>query len=74
MQQKEQRIDRLEKELSGSRGDVHDKTEQQRMGEIKIQQLQGRIDHLETTLREKEADLDKAKVSGRDMVYVMDRN
>ncbi|VDN35964.1 unnamed protein product [Cylicostephanus goldi] len=52
MEQRDQRIERLEKDLANAKGEVSEKHEQ----------MMGRIDGLETSLRDKEAELDKAKI------------
>ncbi|PIC36928.1 hypothetical protein B9Z55_015742 [Caenorhabditis nigoni] len=62
LEQKDERIVVLERELSGSKADVSDKAELIRQTEIKTSQLIGRIDSLENTVREKEQDLDRAKI------------
>uniref|UniRef100_A0A1I7UHA3 CEP209_CC5 domain-containing protein n=1 Tax=Caenorhabditis tropicalis TaxID=1561998 RepID=A0A1I7UHA3_9PELO len=62
LEAKDERITVLERELSGARGDVADKTELIRQTEMKSSQLIGRIDALETTVREKEQELDRAKI------------
>ncbi|EGT50599.1 hypothetical protein CAEBREN_14476 [Caenorhabditis brenneri] len=62
LEQKDERITALERELSGSKADVSDKSELLRQTEIKTNQLVGRIDGLENQLREKDAELDRAKI------------
>lgn len=62
LEQKDERISVLERELSGSKADVSDKSELIRQTEMKTSQLVGRIDGLETQLREKDQELDRAKI------------
>ncbi|EFO90406.1 CRE-ELKS-1 protein [Caenorhabditis remanei] len=62
LEQKDERIGVLERELSGAKADTSDKTELIRQTEIKTSQLIGRIDGLENTVREKEQELDRAKI------------
>ncbi|CAP37964.2 Protein CBR-ELKS-1 [Caenorhabditis briggsae] len=62
LEQKDERIAVLERDLSSAKADVSDKTELIRQTEIKTSQLIGRIDSLENTVREKEQDLDRAKI------------
>ncbi|CAD6191884.1 unnamed protein product [Caenorhabditis auriculariae] len=62
LEQKEERILALEKEVASLRADISDKTEAARQSENRISQMMGRIDGLETNLREKEQELDKAKI------------
>lgn len=62
LEQKDERIGVLERDISSSKADVSDKTELIRQTEIKSSQLVGRIDSLENTIREKEQELDRAKI------------
>ncbi|CAI4227533.1 unnamed protein product [Auanema sp. JU1783] len=62
MTQREARIDKLEKDLVNSKNDTQDKTEQMRQSDLKMSQLVGRVEALEANLREKEQELDKAKI------------
>uniref|UniRef100_A0A1I7XDR5 ELKS/RAB6-interacting/CAST family member 2 n=1 Tax=Heterorhabditis bacteriophora TaxID=37862 RepID=A0A1I7XDR5_HETBA len=62
MEQRDARIERLEKELGNLKADGAEKMEQVRQAEIRMSQMMGRIDGLETGLRDKEQELDKAKV------------
>ncbi|CAB3405878.1 unnamed protein product [Caenorhabditis bovis] len=62
LEQKDERIASLERDLSSMKADVADKTELIRQTEIKCTQLVGRVDALETTVREKEQELDRAKI------------
>ncbi|KAK5965522.1 Viral A-type inclusion protein repeat-containing domain protein [Trichostrongylus colubriformis] len=62
MEQRDQRIERLEKELANAKGEVSEKNEQIQQAEHRTSQMMGRIDGLETSLRDKEAELDKAKI------------
>ncbi|VDO78248.1 unnamed protein product, partial [Haemonchus placei] len=61
MEQRDQRIERLEKELAAAKGEVIEKNEQIQQSDHRTSQMMGRIDGLETSLRDKEAELDKAK-------------
>ncbi|CAI5437765.1 unnamed protein product [Caenorhabditis angaria] len=60
LEQQNERI--LERDINGTKADVSDKTELIRQTELKTTQLIGRIDGLETSLREKDQELDRAKV------------
>ncbi|PIO63691.1 hypothetical protein TELCIR_14702, partial [Teladorsagia circumcincta] len=62
MEQRDQRIERLEKELASAKGEVSERNEQIQQSDHRTSQLMGRIDGLETSLRDKEAELDKAKI------------
>ncbi|KAK6060297.1 hypothetical protein COOONC_02046, partial [Cooperia oncophora] len=62
MEQRDQRIERLEKDLASAKGEVSEKNEQIQQSDHRTSQLMGRIDGLETSLRDKEAELDKAKI------------
>ncbi|KIH54311.1 hypothetical protein ANCDUO_15544 [Ancylostoma duodenale] len=62
MEQRDQRIERLEKDLASAKGEVSEKNEQIQQSDHRISQMMGRIDGLETSLRDKEAELDKAKL------------
>ncbi|XGW29261.1 hypothetical protein V3C99_008796, partial [Haemonchus contortus] len=62
MEQRDQRIERLEKELAAAKGEVIEKNEQIQQSDHRTSQMMGRIDGLETSLRDKEAELDKAKI------------
>ncbi|CAI2350880.1 unnamed protein product [Caenorhabditis sp. 36 PRJEB53466] len=62
LEQKEERIGALERDFSSSKADVSDKTELIRQTEMKTSQLIGRIDGLENTVRDKEQELDRAKI------------
>ncbi|KAL6739293.1 hypothetical protein Aduo_012764 [Ancylostoma duodenale] len=62
MEQRDQRIERLEKDLASAKGEVSEKNEQIQQSDHRISQMMGRIDGLETSLRDKEAELDKAKI------------
>ncbi|KAK6747534.1 hypothetical protein RB195_000623 [Necator americanus] len=62
MEQRDQRIERLEKDLASAKGEVSEKQEQIQQSDHRISQMMGRIDGLETSLRDKEAELDKAKI------------
>ncbi|VDM81415.1 unnamed protein product [Strongylus vulgaris] len=61
MEQRDQRIERLEKDLANAKGEVSEKHEQIQQLDHRISQMMGRIDGLETSLRDKESELDKAK-------------
>ncbi|WKY05970.1 hypothetical protein Q1695_006292 [Nippostrongylus brasiliensis] len=62
MEQRDQRIERLEKELASAKAEVSERNEQIQQSDHRTSQMMGRIDGLETTLRDKEAELDKAKI------------
>ncbi|VDM66701.1 unnamed protein product [Strongylus vulgaris] len=62
MEQRDQRIERLEKDLANAKGEVTEKHEQIQQLDHRISQMMGRIDGLETSLRDKESELDKAKI------------
>ncbi|VDP47488.1 unnamed protein product [Heligmosomoides polygyrus] len=62
MEQRDQRIERLEKDLATAKAEISEKNEQIQQSDHRTSQLVGRIDGLETSLRDKEAELDKAKI------------
>ncbi|CAI5449760.1 unnamed protein product [Caenorhabditis angaria] len=62
LEQQNERIQQLERDINGTKADVSDKTELIRQTELKTTQLIGRIDGLETSLREKDQELDRAKI------------
>ncbi|CAJ0566937.1 unnamed protein product, partial [Mesorhabditis spiculigera] len=61
VEQREATITRLEKELRESRHEALDRLENVRQTELRMTQVVGRLDGLENTLREKDAEIDRMK-------------